>query len=106
MSDSGRGKGRLVAEQRYQKKAGQTPRKPKQKKTSRKPARRKPVRKRNPIAAFFIGIFRWVFGLIWKITWRITAVVALLLAVGVGYFTPSSPRSKSCSTAAPAAPSR
>ena len=86
MSDSGRGKGRLVAEQRYQKKAGQTPRKPKQKKTSRKPARRKPVRKRNPIAAFFIGIFRWVFGLIWKITWRITAVVALLLAVGVGYF--------------------
>jgi len=86
MSDSGRGKGRLVAEQRYQKKAGQTPRKPKQKKTNRKPARRKPVRKRNPIAAFFIGIFRWVFGLIWKITWRITAVVALLLAVGVGYF--------------------
>ena len=25
---------------------------------------KKPVRKRNPIAAFFIGIFRWVFGLI------------------------------------------
>ncbi|MCA0964586.1 transglycosylase domain-containing protein [Salipiger bermudensis] len=86
MSDSGRGKGRLVAEQRYQKKAGQTPRKPNPKKTNRKPSRRKPVRKRNPIVAFFLGIFRWVFGLIWKITWRITAVVALLLAVGVGYF--------------------
>ena len=86
MSDSGRGKGRLVAERRYQEKAGQTPRKSKPKKTNRKAPRRKPVRKRNPIAAFFIGIFRWVFGLIWKITWRITAVVALLLAVGVGYF--------------------
>ncbi|MBY6003004.1 PBP1A family penicillin-binding protein [Salipiger bermudensis] len=86
MSDSGRGKGRLVAERRYQEKAGQTPKKSKPKKTNRKAPRRKPVRKRNPIAAFFIGIFRWVFGLIWKITWRITAVVALLLTIGVGYF--------------------
>lgn len=87
MSDSGRGKGRLVAERRYAGKSAQKPRKTKQKTTRGKPPRRKaPPPRRNPVARFFIGIFRWFFGLIWRVVWRVTAIAVFLLALGVGYF--------------------
>ncbi|MCR8549445.1 PBP1A family penicillin-binding protein [Salipiger sp. P9] len=86
MSDSGRGKGRLVAERRYPKTTAQKPKKSKPKQASKPAPRRKAAARRNPVVAFVLGLFRWVFGLIWRITWRITAVVALLLALGVGYF--------------------
>ncbi|MCF1707740.1 PBP1A family penicillin-binding protein [Tabrizicola sp. J26] len=36
--------------------------------------------RRNPISAFFGGIFRWIFRVLWGIGWR----VAFLLAIAVG----------------------
>lgn len=84
MSDSGRGKGRLVADRRYPKKASASkPKAPSAR--SRKTPPRKPTRKRNPIAAFFGGIVGFVLRLIWRITWRVTVVVMLLVGLGVGY---------------------
>ncbi|MGR3379183.1 transglycosylase domain-containing protein [Salipiger abyssi] len=86
MSDSGRGKGRLVAERRYPNKTAQKPKKTKPKKAGKSAPRRKAAPRRNPVAAFVLGVFRWIFGLIWRVVWRVTAVVALLVALGVGYF--------------------
>ena len=90
MSDSGRGKGRLVADRRYSKKTGgkgsTSAEKPAAKPARRKPPARKPARKRNFLVAFVLGIFGFIFGLIWRITWRVAAVAVLLLALGVGYF--------------------
>ncbi|WP_435311743.1 transglycosylase domain-containing protein [Primorskyibacter sedentarius] len=90
MSDSGKGRGRLVADRRYPKsrataKAAKKPvrAKAKPKKTARK---RAPARKRNPIAAFIIGIFAWSWRLIWRLTSRVALVVVLILALSVGYF--------------------
>ncbi|GGG70955.1 glycosyl transferase family 51 [Salipiger pallidus] len=87
MSDSGRGKRRLVAESRYSKQGDQKPSKTRAKappKTRGKAAASR--RRRNPIAGFILGIFGWLFGLVWKITWRVTTVLLLLLAAGVGYY--------------------
>ncbi|MGY9045505.1 hypothetical protein P775_02575 [Puniceibacterium antarcticum] len=93
MSDSGRGKERLVADRRYPKKA--TPAKPKPKaatvakKTAPKPAPRRkgppPRRSRNPIVALFMGTFGFFFGLIWRIVWRVSAVAAIVLGLAVAY---------------------
>ncbi|SMC60695.1 transglycosylase domain-containing protein [Primorskyibacter flagellatus] len=90
MSDSGKGRGRLVADRRYSKsrapaKAGKKPvrRKTASKKTVRK---RTSTRRRNPIVAFVIGIFAWIWRLFWRLTFRIGIVVVLLLALSVGYF--------------------
>ena len=47
--------------------------------TSRTAPKGRPPR-RNPIAAFFGGIFRWIMRVIWGIGWR----VAFLLAIAVG----------------------
>ncbi len=112
MSDSGRGKGRLVADRRYPNGGAKGSRKPTGSKPTgngqgkgrpasgggasgggnggrrtapRKPARRT-AKKRNFLVAFVFGIVSFVLSLIWRITWRVTAVVALLLALGVGYF--------------------
>ncbi|WP_353473670.1 PBP1A family penicillin-binding protein [Salipiger sp. H15] len=104
MSDSGRGKGRLVADRRYPnggQKGGQTA-------TGRsqgaRPSRsgsaggagagsgrrrtppRRPAKRRNFLVAFVLGIVSFVLSILWRITWRVTAVVAVLLALGVGYF--------------------
>lgn len=80
MSNTGRKKPRLVAPKREPKKPA-----PKRKARAAKPKRRKTARKRNPIAAFFIGIIRWVLRLIWTITWRVTAVCLIVLGLAVGY---------------------
>ncbi len=86
MSDSGRGKGRLVADRRYPNKSTAQIAKPKRtaaKSTRRKAKARKP--RRGGISGFILGMFSWVFRLIWRLTWRATAVVLLLLALAVGY---------------------
>ncbi len=57
----------------------------KRKPRATKAKRRTSKRKRNPILAFIIGIFRWVFRLVWKVTWRVTAVCLIALALAVGY---------------------
>ncbi|QGX99559.1 PBP1A family penicillin-binding protein [Roseovarius faecimaris] len=80
MSNTGRKKPRLVAPKREPKKPA-----PKRKTRAAKPKRRKATRKRNPIAAFFIGIFKWILRLIWWVTWRVTAVCLLVLGLWVGY---------------------
>ncbi|MEQ9694526.1 PBP1A family penicillin-binding protein [Shimia sp. SDUM112013] len=99
MSDSGRKTPPLVAENRYGKasaprrKAASKPKakpKPTVKRTStkktapkRKPAPKKPPR--NPVVAFFVGILRWIWRLVWAFTWRSAMVFGLLLTVSVGY---------------------
>ncbi|SNR49100.1 transglycosylase domain-containing protein [Puniceibacterium sediminis] len=89
MSDSGRGKGRLVADRRYPKKAAPTKAKPaaaKPAKTARPKRKTAPRRRsRNPIVAFILGIFGFVFGLIWRIVWRVSAVVMIVLGLAVAY---------------------
>ena len=103
MSDSGKRRPRLVADKRYG--GGKSPKraksggggsgrgggKPPRKSPSRKPAVRKatarraaPKRrssksKRNPVVAFFLSIFGWVLGLIWRVLWRLGAVTAALI---------------------------
>ena len=79
MSNTGRKKPRLVAPKRPPKKSPAPKRKPRAAKPKKRAA------KRNPIAAFIIGIFKWVFRLIWTITWRVTAVCLIVLALMVGY---------------------
>ncbi len=92
MSDSGRGKGRLVADRRYP--ARKAPAKPgttpsKTVKTAKTGGMRRkttrPRRARNPVVAFFLGIFGFFFGLAWRIVWRVTAVIALVIGLAVAY---------------------
>lgn len=92
MSDSGRRKPPLVAEKRYGKpsrpasKAAVKRRPSKAKPAPRKrTAKRKPVKKRNPVAALFYRLLRWIWGIIWALTWRVTVVFLLLLGLAVGY---------------------
>lgn len=87
MTDSRRGKGRLVADRRY-------PKKPAKKPVAKKPApvRRKPARpkvKRGGIVGFFVGVVSWVFRFILRLFLRAGIVVALLVAgwVGITYTT-------------------
>lgn len=101
MSDSGKRRPSLVADKRY---GGKTkprsgggrggngggkrtpPRKPAPRKTAtrRAPARRSPRKKRNPLVAFVLSIFGWVFGLIWRVLWRLGAVSAALVILAAG----------------------
>lgn len=81
MSNTGRNKPRLVAPKRTPKKKPA----PKRKKHATKPKKRAASRKRNPISAFFIGIFRWILRLIWIVTWRLTAVALIVLGLVVAY---------------------
>ncbi|KMK65327.1 transglycosylase domain-containing protein [Puniceibacterium sp. IMCC21224] len=94
MSDSGRGKGRLVADRRYPKSGGSKStgtKKPVAKSgvTKRAPAksRRKtaPRRPRNRFVAFILGIILWPLRILWRITWRLTAVCLLVLGSVVAY---------------------
>lgn len=82
MSNSGKRKPPLVADKRYSK--------PRTKISARRnsAAGRKPrrtARKRNPVTAFFLQLMRWCLGVIWWITWRVSAVVAVIVALAVGY---------------------
>ncbi|EPX86994.1 transglycosylase domain-containing protein [Salipiger mucosus] len=109
MSDSGRGGRRLVADRRYPRKSAAGPKASAGKSRASKPAQPKPAkgkgggkgsggrgraasarrqdrRRRNPIAAFFGGIFRWILRLIWTVTSRVALVAMLLVAMGVGFY--------------------
>ena len=83
MSDSRRGKGRLVADRRYpQKKSAKT--------TARKaaPAKRRATRTKAPrrgIVGFFTRIISWVFRFFLRLFVRAGIVVALIVAGFVGY---------------------
>ncbi|MEQ9258303.1 MAG: PBP1A family penicillin-binding protein [Roseovarius sp.] len=82
MSTKGRKPPRLVAERRQKKKA-----KPKSGWSlfrKRKAAPPKPRRRRG-ISGLFLGLFGWVFRLIWAGVWRITAVIALIIGGAVLY---------------------
>jgi len=91
MSKPGRKTPRLVADKRHPKPkkkpvaAGKKPVTRRKKAVPKRKKRASAKRKRNPILAFFIGIFRRLLGLVWKITWRVTAVGMILLALVVGY---------------------
>ncbi len=92
MSDSGRRKPPLVAEKRYGKPSGPASKTAGRRQSNKaKPAprkrtaKRKPVKKRNPLAAFFYRLLRWIWGIIWALTWRVTGVFLLLLGLAVGY---------------------
>lgn len=59
---------------------------------ARKPVRKAPAkaaRKSNSILGFFlgkiIGMFKWIISLMWRIGWRVTAVIGVLVGVGVAY---------------------
>ncbi|MEM1073868.1 MAG: PBP1A family penicillin-binding protein [Pseudomonadota bacterium] len=82
MSDSSKGKKRLVAEKRYATK--KTP--PKKKRAKPRKSARKPAKRRGGILGFFQRIIRWILRLIWRITWRVGAVACLVLALVVGFF--------------------
>ena len=47
---------------------------------------RAPVRRRGPVAALLIGLFRLIWRIVWGIGWRITALVALILFGASAYF--------------------
>ena len=88
MSSNGRGKPPLVADRRYRKRGTTAAKKAKPR---AKPAqsRRKPASRRGPlgrIAAFFGRIVKGILALIWRLTWRATAVVTLLIGLGVLYY--------------------
>lgn len=94
MSDSGRKKPPLVAENRYGRKS-KSAAKPKAKAArnaavkprTKSKAARKPVKRGigARIARLPLALLRWVGRLIWAITWRTGMVFALLLALAVGY---------------------
>jgi len=95
MSDSSRRKPPLVADKRYP--SGAAPkkaRKPKAKPAARKtkakpPARRQKTRRvrkpmRGPLRWIMVPI-RWILRLLWGIGWRVGAVLAIVVALAVGY---------------------
>ncbi len=91
MTDSSRGRRRLVADRRYpgpSKSASAKSKAAKSKpaKTRRKPAqRRKPQRRGNLFVRLVTGLFGWIARLIWRLTWRISLVSVLLVGLAVGY---------------------
>lgn len=91
MADSGRRRRPLVAERRYGRTTKKTAKPAARKPVGKKPVRRKPARHRNPVAAFFIGIIRFFWRIIWGVSWRLGTVALLLLGLAVGYFYSSLP---------------
>ncbi|MGH1412094.1 MAG: transglycosylase domain-containing protein [Pelagimonas sp.] len=85
MSSSGRKPGRLVADKRYSRNTTKKKPAPKKAAPRRKPAKRKATSKRNPIVAFFLGIFRLIWRLIWRTTVFTSLVMAMIIASAVFY---------------------
>ncbi len=100
MSDTGRRKPPLVAENRYGARAKPAAKPaPKSKaQAKRRPAAKTARRKsgaprggrgrsagRGPIRRFLFGIWSWIWRLVWSLVWRSTVVVTLILAIAVGY---------------------
>lgn len=90
---SGKGKKRppLVADKRYRSKATAA-RKPTAKKAAaRSRAKRKTSKKGNRWLVLTGDVLGWVFRLSWLLVWRSAAVVTIILAIAVLYFTTSLP---------------
>ena len=94
MSDSGRKKPPLVAENRYGRKPASKRKRPaKSAQTSRRKTKaaakpRARPRKRGPlgkIAGVFTALLRWIGRLIWALAWRTGMVIALILGLAIGY---------------------
>ena len=81
MSGTGKKRGPLVADRRYPKST--TKAKPKARK---KPVRKRAAPKKRGIIGWILAPFIWVLRIIWRFTWRISAVVAILVGIGVFYF--------------------
>ncbi|MEO9865864.1 MAG: transglycosylase domain-containing protein [Yoonia sp.] len=93
MSGNGKKRSPLVAEKRY---AADAPKKPAPKKPARarKAAKRAPAKRRGPIGlltAFIGGIFRAV----WRLIWGGTAIVCIMVGLGVFYFASQMPPANS-----------
>lgn len=52
---------------------------------ARSAPRRRPPR-RNPIIAFFSGILRWIFGVVWAVTWRVGLMLGMVVGLSTWYF--------------------
>ncbi|WP_137702668.1 transglycosylase domain-containing protein [Marimonas lutisalis] len=88
MSDSRRRKPPLVADKRYSSKTASKKSKAKAKSKPKAKSRpRKAARRRNPIVALFLGVFGWMFRLLWSFGWRVGAITAVIIALAVGYVT-------------------
>lgn len=83
MTDSRRGKSRLVADRRYPKKPAKTAKSRKAAPAKRKAAR--PKTKRGGIIGFFSGIFGWVFRFFLRLFIRAGLVAALIIGGFVAY---------------------
>ena len=59
--------------------------KPKKKPAARKAKPKKSASRFNPVTAFILGIFGWIFKVTWRIGWRVAAVVGILVGAGVAY---------------------
>jgi len=59
--------------------------KPKKKPAARKVKPKKAASRFNPVTAFILGIFGWIFKATWRIGWRVAAVVGILVGAGVVY---------------------
>ena len=83
MADSRRGKGRLVADRRYPKKT------PAKTKPSKQAAKRRSAPKakaaRGGIVGFFARIIRWLLRFFFRLFVRAGTIVALIIAMFVGY---------------------
>ncbi len=78
MSNKSNKRSPLIADKRYSSKA----KKPTPKRKT--PARKASTKKRGVIG-WLLSPFVWVFRLLWRFTWRISAVVAILVGLGVWY---------------------
>ena len=56
-----------------------------QKSGARKSVKQQPKGFFAGIRAAFVGLLRWLFGLVWALTWRVGMVVSLLVGLAVGY---------------------
>ena len=83
MADSRRGKGRLVADRRYPKKAAAKAKPRKSPTTRRKSA--KPKVARGGIVGFFTRIIGWILRFFFRLFVRAGVVMALIVAAFVGY---------------------
>ncbi len=99
MSNSGRKKPPLVAENRYGKRSAAKPKpksapkaKPKAKpKKKRAAVARKPAVKRGFLGRIIFGLFGWLWRIFWGFTWRVGLVACLALAAMIGYVSTTLP---------------
>jgi len=93
MSDSGRKTPRLVADRRKPrggsgaKRTGGSSRGGAGGGKAKRPARAaRPRRKRNPVTAAVLGLFRFALRVVWGFGWRVSLIVALLVGGGTAYY--------------------